>query len=152
MKRVEIKLNLDAVAPLLDEIKLIADRLEPSLAANPDVPDHDEDFAAEWRGDLLAGQQSDIAVLLGLFGAEFFATGVITLDPVNSEPVLRASAAIRLRLREDHLKAVEDEQLESGEIDLEELSPSVQRAFAAYVFLATLQEVVIQHLDPTVME
>lgn len=152
MKRVEVKLNLDAVAPLLDEVKAIADQLEPRLAAEPAVPDLDEDFAESWRGELLAGQQSDISVMLGLFGADFFATGVISLDPVNSEPVLRACAAIRLRLREEHLKNLDDEQLESGEVDLNSLPEHLQRLFAAYVFLATLQEVIIQHLDPTMME
>lgn len=152
MKRVEVKLNLEAVAPLLDAIKSTADHLDPTLAANPAVPDNDAEFADSWREELLAGQQSDVSVLLGLFGTDFFATGVIALDPVNSEPVLRASAAIRLRLREEHLKALEDEQLESGEIEIDDLPPHVQRAFAAYIFLATLQEVIIQHLDPTVME
>ncbi|MBA3850428.1 MAG: hypothetical protein C0502_10620 [Opitutus sp.] len=152
MKRVEVKLNLDAVAPLLDVIKSAADRLGPRLAVAPQVPEHDAEFAEAWKRELLAAQQSDVGMLLGLFGADFFASGVIGLDPTNSEAILRASAAIRLELRERHLKDLEDESLESGEIDVEALPEATQRAFAAYVFLATLQEVIVQHLDPTVME
>jgi hypothetical protein len=152
MKRVEVKLNLDAVAPLLDVIKGAADQLEPRLAAEPQVPEHDAEFADEWRRELLASQRSDIGVLLGLFGSEFFSNGVIALDPTNCEAILRAAAAIRLRLRDMHLKDFEDENLEAGDIELEDLSEVTQRAFAAYVFLATLQEVIVQHLDPTVLE
>lgn len=152
MKRVEVKLNLDAVAPLLDVIKAAADELAPRLAVDPQVPEHDAEFADEWKRELLAHQKGDLGVLLGLFNSEFFSTGVIALDPTNSESILRASAAIRLKLREVHLKGLEDESLESGEIDVDELPELTQRAFAAYVFLATLQEVIVQHLDPTVME
>lgn len=152
MKRVEVKLNLDAVAPLLDMMKSVADELETRPAVEQQAPENDEEFASEWRRELLEGQTSDLGVLLGMFGSDFFATGVIALDPVNAEPILRASAAIRLKLRERHLAALEDETLESGEIDLEAQPDAVQRAFAAYVFLATLQEVIVQHLDPTVME
>lgn len=152
MKRVEVKLNLDAVAPLLDVIKATADQLEPELAIDPQVPEHDDEFAAEWKSELLAGQRSDLAVLLGLFDAQFFATGMIALDPENAEQILRATAALRLRIRAAHLEELEDESLEAGEISLGSLPEEQQRAFAAYVFLATLQEVVVQHLDPSAAE
>lgn len=152
MKRVEVKLNLDAVAPLLDVMKGAADALEPRLAVDPHVPEADVDFADTWKSELLEGQKTDLATLMGLFDSEFFATGVIALDPTNCESILRACSAIRLRLREEHLKNLDDEHLESGEIPLDELPELQRRAFAAYVFLATLQEVIVQHLDPTVME
>lgn len=150
MKRVEVKLNLDAVAPLLDVMKMTADQLEPTLAIDPQVPD--PDFADTWSSELLAGQSSDLAVLLGLFDSDFFATGVIALDPTNSEPILRACAAIRLKLRANYFKDLEEEHLEAGDLDIDDFAEPLRRAFAAYVFLATLQEVIVQHLDPTVME
>ncbi len=150
MKRVEVKLNLDAVAPLLDVMKATADQLEPTLAIDPQVPD--EEFADTWKQELLAGQSSDLAVLLGLFDSEFFATGVIALDPSNAEPILRACAAIRLKLRDEFFKDLEEEHLEAGDIDVDNFAEPLRRAFAAYVFLATLQEVIVQHLDPTVLE
>ena len=152
MKRVEVKLNLDAVAPLLDVMKSAADSLEPRLAVEPHVPEHDADFAETWRSELLEGQKSDLATLMGLFDSEFFTNGVIALDSTNCEPILRACSAIRLRLREEHLQELDDGNLESGEVPLDDLPEEQRRAFAAYVFLATLQEVIVQHLDPTVME
>ena len=152
MKRVEVKLNLEAVAPLLDVIKDAADDLRPALAVDPQVPDHEAEFADGWKGELLDGQNSDIGVFLGLFGSDFFVTGVVPLDPTNSEAILRACAAVRLRLRAKHLEPLGDEALESNEVPLDEMPETQRRAFAAYVFLATLQELIVQHLDPTVLE
>jgi hypothetical protein len=153
MKRVEVRLNLEAVAPLLDVIKAAADELRPELASAPQVPDHhDEDFAGAWKNDLLTGQAGDLAVFLGLFGSDFFVTGIVPLDSDNCEAILRASAAVRLRLRARHLEALGDEALETGEAPLAPLPEVQQKAFAAYVFLATLQELIVQHLDPTELE
>ena len=152
MKRVEVKLNLEAVAPLLDVIKDAADDLQPMLAVMPQVPDHDVEFTDGWKRELLQGQNSDIEVFLALFGTDFFTTGVVPLDPTNSEAILRTCSAVRLRLRAKHLEPLGDEALESGEVPLDEMPEPQRRAFAAYVFLATLQELIVQHLDPTVLE
>ena len=152
MKRVEVKLNLEVVAPLLDVIKGAADDLWPTLAVAPQVPEHDAEFADDWKRELLEGQNSDIGVFLALFGSEFFVTGAVALDETNSEAILRACTAVRLRLRERHLRTLEDESLETGEVPEAELTGARREAFAAYVFLATLQELIVQHLDPTVLE
>ncbi len=152
MKRVEVKLNLEAVAPLLDVIKAAADELRPALAANPDIPGQDAEFAGVWQRELLEGQNDDLQVLLGLFGSDFFALGHIALERGNSEAVLRACSAVRLQLRARHLAVLGDEALESGEVPFEQMTGEQQRAFGAYVFLATLQELVVQHLDPTAQD
>lgn len=152
MKRVEVRLNLEAVAPLLDVIKSAADDLGPRLALDVKPPGEDGEFHREWSSELLGGQGADIRVLLALFGSEFFSTGVIALDPTNCEPVLRACSALRLRLREAYLKPLGDEMLEAGDLPLEDMPEDQRKAFAAYVFLATLQEVLVLHLDPTILE
>ena len=66
--------------------------------------------------------------------------------------VLRACAAVRLRLRATRLQTVGDENLESGEVALADMPEPERRVIATYVFLATLQELIVQHLDPTVPE
>ncbi len=153
MKRVEVKLNLEAVAPLLDVIKAAADDLRPMLAVDPRLPANDTEFATAWTGDLLAAQTSDLSFFLALFNAEFFTDGVIMLDTPNSEPILRACSAVRLRLREKYLRPLGDEALESGEVPADKrMTADQRRAFAAYVFLATLQELIVQHLNPTAPE
>lgn len=153
MKRVEVKLNLEVVAPLLDVIKDAADDLKPTLAITPQVPDHeDAELSDNWKQELLQGQNSDIAVFLALFGSEFFLTGMVPLDETNSEAILRTCSAVRLRLRGKHLRALGDEALESGEVPFDKMPDTQRKAFAAYIFLATLQELIVQHLDPTIME
>ena len=152
MKRVEVKLNLEAVAPLLDAIKDAADDLRPELAATSQAPDAEQEFADGWKRELLDGQNGDIGTFLALFDSEFFTTGVLPLDPTNSEAILRACAAVRLRLHAKHLAPLGDEALESGEVPLDDMPEPQRRAFATYVFLATLQELIVQHLDPTVLE
>jgi len=152
MKRVELKLNLEMVAPLLDVLKAAADDLEPRLALDIKEPGVDPELRDSWTSELLNGQNSDIQALLGMFDSNFFVTGMIAFDPTNCEPNLRACSALRLRLREAHLRLLGDENLESNEVPYEAMSPEEQKAFAAYVFLATLQELLVFHLDPNVME
>ncbi len=152
MKRIEVKLSLPVVAPLLDVIKELAGGLNSRLAAPLAMGDLEPEFAESWAADLLTGQSADVDVLLGLFDEQFFSESVIGLDPSNAEPVLRGCAAVRLRLREKFLKEFGDETLETSDVDLEDLAEPVRKAFMCYLFLATLQELIIQHLDPNILE
>lgn len=152
MKRIEVKLSLDVVAPLLDVIKRTAGALSRHLAA-PNAPrDVDAEFRETWEAELLASQNSDVRQFLALFGEEFFVEGMIALDEKNAEPLVRAAAAIRLKLRELHLKDFGDETLETSDVDITQLDDETRKAFMAYLFLATLQELIIQHLDSSIIE
>ena len=90
--------------------------------------------------------------LLALFDDEFFAEGIVAFDEENAEPIVRACAAVRLRLREVYLKGLDDDALEGGEVELEQMSEAVRKAFMCYLFLATVQELIIQHLDSSIIE
>lgn len=152
MKRIEVKLSLPVVAPLLDVIKGLTDTMSTELAAPLAMTDLDAEFRETWTADLLETQNTDVQVLMALFDDNFFSEGVIGLDEKNAESVLRACAAVRLQLREKYLKPLGDETLESSEIELERLEEPVRKAFMCYLFLATLQELIIQHLDSTILE
>jgi len=152
MKRIEVKLALPIVAPLLDVIRGMADGLRQSLAAPLGQCDVDAEFDAAWTHGLLAAQGGDVQALLGLFNEEFFAEGVIAFDEENAEPIVRATAAVRLRLRDHYLKPLGDEALETGKVDLEKLEEPLRRAFMCYLFMATIQELIIQHLDASILE
>lgn len=147
MKRIEVRLSLSVVAPLLDAVKAVADSLDKRLAAPLEMGAVDSDMRDFWHDELLGSQNSDIARLLALFDKDFFAGGVVVFDEDNAEPVVRACAAVRLRLREEHLKGIADEALETGDIEVERLPEAVRKFFMCYLFLATLQELIIQHLD-----
>ena len=152
MKRVEVKLSLPVVAPLLDLIKATVDGLAGRLAAPQHLQDLDEDLRAAWRGELVDGQTDDCRRFLGLFDREFFASGTVGFDHANAEAVLRACAAIRLRLRVRELASLPDEAVESGSVDAAQLGEPVAKAFTCYVFLATLQELIIEHLDAAILD
>jgi hypothetical protein len=151
MKRVEVKLSLPVVAPLVDLIRELTIDLERSLAAPQALHDLDQDFRGAWIGELLEGQNGDLRSLLSLFDGEFFTVGVIAFDEKNAEPIVRACTALRLKLRESRLKALGDESLETGDVEMEGLDETTKTAFMCYLFLATVQELIIQHLDSTIL-
>lgn len=151
MKRIEVKLALPVVAPLLDVIRELADSLRKNLAAPLALKDLDDDFKDAWVGELLSAQNDDVHTLLALFDENFFSEGVVAFDEDNAEVIVRACAAVRLRLREVYLKDLGDDTLESGDLDLESLDEALRKAFMCYLFLATIQELIIQHLDETIL-
>ena len=152
MKRVEIRLSLEAVTPLLAVMREAAESLSEGLAASNALGDIEPDLRQTWHDELLESQNDAIAVLLGLFDDEFEESGIIGFDAGNAEPVLRASAALRLRLRERFLTALSEDVLESGDLEVDSLEEPARRAFMCYLFLATLQELIIQHLDASILD
>jgi hypothetical protein len=151
MKRIEVKLSLSVVAPLLDLIKASSDVLEAQIAAPLTLDDIDADFRDEWKSELLEGQHEEMHALLGLFNSDFFINGVVAFDEDNAEVIVRACSALRLRLRRHDLKVLDDEQLESGGVELENLPEPLQKPYMCYVFLGTIQELIIQHLDSAIL-
>lgn len=152
MKRVEVKLSLAVVAPLLDVIKRVADSLQGQLAAPLPMKDLEPEFHETWSEELRTGQNADVRTLLALFDNEFFSTGVISFDEENAEAIVRACSAVRLHLRARYLKGIDDETLEGGDVELGQLTEDVRKAFMCYLFLATIQELIIQHLDSTILD
>jgi hypothetical protein len=151
-KQIVVTLSLPVVAPLLDIVKFAADRMEGTTAAPAALPDLDPEMKEAWTEELIAAQNADVRALLALFDDEFFATGRISFRAANAEPMIRACAAVRLHLRNGPLAGLGDDVLETGEIALEQLGEPVRKAFMTYLFLATIQELIIQHLDETILE
>jgi hypothetical protein len=151
MKRIEVKLALPVVAPLLDVIKALAENLRKNLAAPLGMKDLEPEFRDAWVDELLNTQNDEVRTLLALFDDEFFSEGVVAFDENNAEVIVRACAAVRLRLRENYLKPLGDEMLESGDVDLVTLDEPLRKAFMCYLFLATIQELIIQHLDESIL-
>lgn len=152
MKRVEVKLSLPAVKPLLALIRSASDPLERQLAVSPLMPDLDRDLRDTWNAELLSSQSSEVRTLLQLFEGDFPETGVISFDAGNAEATARACSAVRLQLRARFLPEVNDEALETGQIDFGSLAGNVRDAFMAYLFLATIQELIIEHLDSSILD
>jgi hypothetical protein len=152
MKRVEIKLNISAVAPLLDVIKQAADDLKQNLAIRATFPEDDSEFNETWTTELLAGQNSDVRELLALFGSEFFAEGSIAIDSGNSDSLLRGCSALRIQILTRWLQGIPADLLEEEDVPPESISDAMRVPFAAYTFLDQVQKIILEHLDPTVAE
>ena len=150
MKRVDVRLSIPAVAPLLDLIKSGADELRTELAVPIALAEADADLAAVWREDLLESQREDCDRLFSLFDQEFFSEGVVSFDRENAEAVLRACAALRLRFRNTHLAKISDDTLEALEAssNIGNWDPAEQKAFACFMFLDELQKIILKYLDP----
>jgi hypothetical protein len=150
MKRVDVRLSIPAVAPLLDLIKSVADELRTELAVPIALAEADADLAAVWHEDLLESQREDCDRLFSLFDQEFFSEGVVSFDRENAEAVLRACAALRLRFRKTHLSKISDDTLEALEAssNIGNWGPAEQKAFACFMFLDELQKIILKYLDP----
>ncbi len=148
MKKIEINLEQSVIAPLLDFIKPLVEEFGNDLVVKPDLPpDADADLREWWTENLMDTLANDAEALMHLFDRRFFESGTIEVNPENADSVLRASAAIRLRLRDRALKRFSDEDLEKGELNYYGMSQEEQRSYACYIFMATIQEVIIEHMD-----
>ncbi|HLS27004.1 MAG TPA: hypothetical protein VK041_00010 [Opitutales bacterium] len=147
MKKIEIKLSQGVVAPLLDFVKTVRESLRDELVVGVDFSDSDPELQEIWREDLLEALGGDLTVFMALFDRDFFESGKIVIDEESADGVLRAAAALRLKIRTDFLTSVTDEVLEQGDVPFQEMSLQEQQAYGCYLFLATIQEVVIQSIN-----
>lgn len=148
-KRLELKLPAQVVGPLLEFLLPLARETgDAALAFEPNLDAIEEDFRADWRADIASQSQDDQMRFAAIFDTdEFRKDGTAEFAPADCEPLLRAAAALRLKLRTRKLGALADSALETGEIDFARLNKEEQIAITAYMFLASLQEIVIRHLD-----
>lgn len=149
-KRLELKLPAPLVVPLLDFLlPLASEKGGEALAFEPDVEAIEPDFRDDWRADVAAHAQSDLGHFVSIFDNDGFReNGVAEFGEEDCEPLLRASSALRLKLRNRKLTALADSVLEGGEIDFARLNKDERIAITAYMLLASLQEIIIRHLDP----
>jgi len=152
MKRIEVKLSLGVVAPLLDVIKSAADSMDQELAAPQPLDGIDADLRDTWYDELVAAQNGDVHTLLALFNSDFFSSGTVSFDEDNADAILRACAAVRLRLRTRFIPEIPDEMIETEAVELEELPEDTRKAYMCYLFLDTVQKLIIEHLEPEIME
>ncbi len=147
MKRIDVKLNLPVVAPLLDVLRRASDALSDSLASPLQIEDIDSDFREAWTEELVTDQRGEVMALLALFDDEFLSSGVIRIDEPVAEGILRACSAFRLHLRANELRSVSDETLEAGIAGPDQMPEGLRPALTAYIFLASLQELLLEHFE-----
>ena len=151
MKRIEVKLAVPVVAPLLDVIRALGETPPVSAPGVVVPPDADADLRGAWIGELAAAEAGEVRALLALFDEVFFREGIVAFDAENAEVILRACAVLRLRLRESYLRAWGDDALESGDVEAGPFEPGGHKAMACFLFLATVQELILQHLSDNIL-
>ena len=150
-KRLELKLPVAVVGPLIEFLLPLARETgDAALAFEPNLDAIEEDFRADWRADIASQSQDDQTRFAAIFDTEEFRRdGTAEFGPEDCEPLLRAASALRLKLRTRKLGAIADSALETGEIDFARLNKEERVAVTAYSLLASLQEIIIRHLDPS---
>ncbi len=151
MKRVEVKLDLTNVAPLLDVLKEASDALANRLALPLIKAGLDEESEDQWKSELVTSQNADIDVLLKLFNREFFREEVVAFDEENADAVVRACSALKLYLFYEYLGDLSEEDFESDEVVFDSLSDRQQKPYLAFMFLDTLQKVIMRHLNDLIL-
>lgn len=146
MRQIEIRLDPAVVESLLKAIRPVMTQLESELATPAEFPDDDELLEDFWKSDLLSSQRQELEVIRNLFDDEFLLSGRALISEKEMDLVIRACAAIRLKLRETMLGPITDEQLEVGDLEGVEWSDELQMGYAAYALFASLQELIISQL------
>lgn len=148
MPELNIKISSFFVETLTELIDRITKTLQGDLVLDIEPLDDDPDLAEAWREGLLESLREDCQFLLSLVNHEKFGQDKMTFGDDKAEAILRASAAVRLKIQQTFLVDIAGEDLETGEVDFYSLKPDVQKVFACYVFLANLQEIILQELNP----
>ncbi|MCH8473695.1 MAG: hypothetical protein LAT55_00525 [Opitutales bacterium] len=150
MKKIEVKLHRSLVAPLLDYLRELAANSKgggfpPQVKENQNL---DPEMVEMWEQELRNLGGDDRKQFFQLFDGRFIESGTIHLDEQQASAVLRATAWFRLQIREKDLGEVPEEILEQGDLSLKGMSENEQKGYSAFVFLAALQELILEHLEP----
>jgi hypothetical protein len=146
MKRIDVSLNVGVIAPLLDFLKPVLKALESETAFAPEMAEADRDLAGLWREGLLHTQVDDCRRFLALFDKNFLNTGQIGLTEENADAVLRATSAVRLKLRTNVLMRVPEAEIRDRAVNLGALTEAERSGYAALRLMDEIQDIILQHL------
>ncbi len=147
MPEVNLRLNAHLVQMLTEIIRIVLDSIQDPPAARR-MAWEDEELRESWEEGLVEGLREDSHALLALFADAKFGKGGVKLSPEQADAVLRASSATRLRIHQTLLRGVPDGELEAGQVELVSLQPQQQKAYLCYLFLASLQDLLLREVDP----
>lgn len=147
MPNIFFKIDPSLLPILIEYIYFVSCQFEENLAIDIQFPDNDPELSESWKQSLLADLQYDSQNLLSLMSDESFGQTPVTLEISFAEAISRACSAIRHKLRYDFLKKINDNDLESGDMDLTKLPNDLIKPYTCFVFLASLQEAVVESIE-----
>lgn len=136
---------IEAMRELVGSVLESLHKSDPVQA--PELID-DAELREAWEQELNTLTRGEAAGLLRLLEHEAFGREAVQVSEGDAEALVRAASALRLRVRSTLLHDIADESLEAGDLDLMALSLDQQRGMACYLFLGTLQAVIVHALDP----
>jgi hypothetical protein len=145
MKRIDVSLNVAGVVRLLDFLRPVLKALETEVAFAPQMAEADRELAGVWREGLIHTQVEDCRRFLALFDAAFLNTGAVAITTENADAVLRATSAIRIKVRTGILARITDAQLHEGASDGVGLTDAEKSGMAVLRLMQQLQDVARQH-------
>ena len=148
MVEIELSIDPETVHALLEMVQNVVDSIGDHAVAPSYIPENDPDLKKAWEEDLKESLQADCALLFQVFRDNRFGRGKFKMAEDVADGLMRACSAIRLKLRETTLPDIADTQLETGDLDIEELPSKQQRFYACYLFLGGLQNMIIRQLAP----
>lgn len=146
---IDISLNAYQAKALEELVGTLVSVLTEDEPLASDIPQEDMELADAWEDGLSERLQDDCHRLLELMNDARLGKDSFNLDINKAESILRASSAIRLKIRASLLEDIPAGELEGGSVDLDVLSPGEQGAYLCYLFLASLQDLIISQLDPS---
>lgn len=150
MPEIEMKINPFMVDALVHLIETISGNLESVLPARKHIPENDDMLSEAWSEGLREDQDRDCAALLYLLRDRRFGRSKVPVKDETAESILRACSAVRLKIQDSLLKDLPDHAMETGQIAIQDLEPGQQRGYACYLFLASIQAILIGELNPEI--
>lgn len=148
MLRLNFQMDRQVVTFMLDLVMAVGESLERNPPGESVLGEDDSDLREALNEELREGLREDCELLVGLLQDPSMDDGELHLSEENAEAAVRAASAVRLRLRQSTLHNVIDEELENGNVDMIHLPLDQQKAYACYIFLAGLQTLLVEALDP----
>lgn len=134
------------------QIHSMVEQLKNELAIKIQLPKNDSELSESWTLCLLEDLRIDCQNLLFFLKNESLSGKPIHLELELAESILRASAAIRHKIRTTLLASFSDSEMEtgilaSGQLEISKLIPQYQVPFSCYLFLAHLQETILKTIQ-----
>lgn len=149
MLEIRLQVTPHLLQTVVDLIQVVVQSFHQGLAIEVDPIEEDPDLHYAWLSGLCDGLRQDVRVLVKLMNDKRFRDGLIVVDEAEAEAVLRASSALRIKVQQTLLKNISDAQLENGMVPFEQLGPEEQKGYACFLFLASLQGVLLEAIDPS---
>lgn len=149
MPEIQFRISPVFLVTFTELVETLTRQVGLQLAVQVNGPeDEDEIMLEAWRDSLIHSVREDCEKLLSLFKDTGFGQQNVIISEEVALGILRACSAVRLKIQQLFLKKFDESELEEGNLDFHQLDPDTQQVYACYVFLAGLQETLVQEIEP----